>query len=171
MISFRGRLWATAAAAFPEARGRIPPLKTYVAAFYDEANSAASDRFTFWVRAAGVVVSLLMVVLLNINAVDVWNRMATAGPEMLDKVAATQKDGRDTPALKETLQKSDLLLPHSSSPGSFWREVTVRESLFLHLLGYLLAVAALSLGAPFWFEVLKSAIEMRSAFSKEAKKS
>ena len=50
-----------------------------------------------------------------------------------------------------------------------WGEFQKEKSPILHLLGWLLTAAALSLGAPFWFDLLKKFINLRGAGQKPAR--
>jgi len=159
-----------AASAFPEAEGKAPPLKTYVAAFHDEAQASASDSFTWKIRWVTVVVSVLLALVLRLDAVAVWDRAARAD------AAATANLVRDANALKDQIAKTSSTADTTTAIENIAREASVAAATGLlptpsdrepSPIGFLLAIAALSLGAPFWFEVLKSAIQMKSAFTKE----
>jgi hypothetical protein len=159
----RGRMWMLAASAFPEAEGQLPPLKTYVAAFHDKAQASASDAFTWRIRWVTVVVSAAMAATLGLDALAIWDRAAHADStaiaavveEALNAERAQPGAGVDAKKTAETIaakaaeRSSVLPEPWKTPPGP---------------LGALLAVAALSLGAPFWFEILKSGIQLKSAF-------
>lgn len=187
---FRGKMWMLAASAFPEAEGQAPPLKTYVAAFHDEAQASASDAFTLKIRWVTVFVAALLSFFLQLDAVAVWQRMAKTDSAQLSRLqaAATTIElnlAKAAPTsgpqvLATSAQVSEL----SKAADQITAAATALESagfdlkwlpdgtgwLFkekAHLFGFLLAVAALSLGAPFWFELLKSAIQMKSAFTRE----
>ena len=62
------------------------------------------------------------------------------------------------------------LMAISSPLGLGWEGVDVREmtfyELFSKLLGYILTALAISLGAPFWFDLLKKLVNIRSAGNK-----
>jgi hypothetical protein len=70
-----------------------------------------------------------------------------------------------TEAVQEELKSSLASSPFNLQPNWPWKLNWLKG--FKPLLGLLLAVASLSLGAPFWFEALKSAINLKSAFSKD----
>jgi hypothetical protein len=169
---FRGRMWMLAASAFPEAEGNVPPLKTYVAAFHDKAQASASDAFTWRIRWVTVAVSAVMVAILHLDAIAVWDRAAHA-------------DSSTIAALAQEAQKQELVKPGSAvateaAVETITKNVTERASVLpgprdwhpmgvTDVLGLLLAVAALCLGAPFWFELLKAGIQLRSAFYRDKK--
>ncbi len=188
VVPFRGRMWMLAASAFPEADGKVPPLKTYVAAFHDEAQASASDSFTWRIRWVTVAVSALLAFALQLDAIRVWQRMAKADPAQLQRIqqaATSLQTGVATNPTAGVQAESPTVDPRSDVAKAAGQIVGAVEALegagfelqgpslsFTWLtgtapIGFLLALAALSLGAPFWFEVLKSAIQMKSAFTKE----
>jgi hypothetical protein len=186
VIPFRGRMWMLATSAFPESEGKTPPLKTYVAAFHDEAAASASDRQTWWIRIATVVISLLLALFLQLDALQVWKNLAQADPAKIEElvkasqsIEASLKARTDNTAptaaifeaSPETVKKMKKAVdelqfsPFDLQPNWPWKLGWLNG--LSPFLGLLLAVAALSLGAPFWFEALKSAINLKSAFSKD----
>jgi hypothetical protein len=72
-----------------------------------------------------------------------------------------------------TLTLSDLNLTGLVSdnliqiPGGYddWRRQWAQTSAIRHLAGMLVAVALLSLGAPFWYSILKSLLQLRSTIA------
>jgi len=166
--TFRGRLWARATAAFPETEGKASALKTYVAAFHDEASNAASDAFKGKIRLITIALASALVLWIQVDAVATWNRMARATPEQtkrMEELATNLDQQLRDPALNagsknqaleafKTSIEAGLLLPSGNG---------------VNPLGLLLSIVALSLGAPFWFEALKSTVQLKSAFSKGPK--
>lgn len=182
---FRGRMWMLASAAFPEAEGKTPPLKTYVAAFHDEADSSASDSFTWRIRVVTFVISFVIAFLIQLDAVKIWQGMANADP---DRIAKLEKaalslapeptatgSGAPNSSANADRSRQDLIneigalkasnIDFQIRVGIVWLFKQNGQPLF----GFLLAVTALSLGAPFWFEILKSGIQLKSAFDKSDK--
>ena len=53
--------------------------------------------------------------------------------------------------------------------GECWKEFKDEHSPLVHFLGWLLTAAALSLGAPFWFDLLNKFINLRGAGQKPAR--
>jgi hypothetical protein len=250
-----GRLWRLATAAFPEAKGIANPVKTYVAAFHDEAAASAADTFTLKVRLITVAAALVVAVSFRLDAIDVWNRMAKVDPAKIDELGSAvsklsqtaptssaaagvvQKDEppaetpkkaskkpdaqspqdaatltptaeatqKEPPAetAKKVAKKPDGQPPSAAATGRSTDEARQNEALRAQIAevrrlatqvqqspvplelnlgrwpdyvdlacnpGFWLAVIALSFGAPFWFEALKSAIKMKSAFTQEERK-
>ncbi|MEN6526087.1 MAG: hypothetical protein ABFD65_06305 [Candidatus Polarisedimenticolia bacterium] len=199
---FRGRLWALATAAFPEGQGKADPIKTYVAAFHDEAQASASDHFTLAMRITSVAVAALVVVLFNLDALRIWNDLSKSDParieafaksvEALAPPAARGPDvsaesaaaGPATPTDAETSAAAEARAAATEAAknialaaqapiafcfcgerlysGEAKAPPPCPSSTFA---GCLLALLALSVGAPFWFEILKSGIDLKSAFS------
>lgn len=95
----------------------------------------------------------------------------------LQMIPACEKpDSRDTPACKYELNKAELESlglpigwssvddPHRKWPGSnLGGDGGWLDQLWWHSLGWLLTALAVSLGAPFWFDLLNKFIVIRSA--------
>ncbi len=110
---FRGKMWALATAAFPEAEGKAPPLKTYVAAFFDEAQATASDGFTLLMRATTVVVATVVTVLFGLDAVRIWNDFEKVpSAEVLSFARAVQDAGQKM--LAQSKQNKEETVPEKA---------------------------------------------------------
>jgi hypothetical protein len=176
---FRGRIWALATAAFPEAEGHADPLKTYVAAFDDEAAATASDAFTLAARWTTFTAALLVALAFRLDAVQIWTALMNAQPERLQTFTAAapailnsttiSTDAKDgfVKGLTELARAPIPLYFFDKQlfPGSAPSAAPGKFDPLAWLPGGLLAVIALSFGAPFWFEFLRSAINLRSALS------
>jgi len=193
VVPFRGKLWGLASAAFPEAEGRADPVKTYVAAFHDEAQASASDSFTYVIRFITVVIAVVVVFFFGLDAIDSWTRIARTDPARIDSFAqAVQglrpdaKAGATPPgnvdqevanvrAAMAVLAQGPICLcfmgkpltpppPGETAAGTPGAPPCPTPS----PQGFLLAVVALSFGAPFWFELLKWGINLKSSFTKDS---
>jgi len=196
---FRGRLWALATAAFPEGQGKADPIKTYVAAFHDEAQASASDHFTLAMRITSVAVAALVVVLFNLDALRIWNDLSKSDParieafaksvEALAPSAERTSAASAAPAPQGPAERADAAVAARAAAAEAAKEIALAaqapitfcfcgERLYSGeakappppcpsstFAGCLLALLALSVGAPFWFEILKSGIDLKSAFS------
>jgi hypothetical protein len=174
IVPHYGRLWLLATAAFPEGEGRANAVKTYIAAFFDESVASASDALTLRIRRYTAGVALVLALALQIDAISLWNRFAGMDPRAVDRFArsvnalnsaqaagSTQSPGSTDLAKKLQDQAKALsLAPLDLS----WDRATWGNP-WQHAFGIILAWMALALGAPFWFQILRSAIDMKSAFS------
>jgi hypothetical protein len=78
--------------------------------------------------------------------------------------ASVMKLGVEAKAIRETLEASGIrLIPDASHS---WLDV--KHLTQMHLLGVLAAAALLSLGAPFWFQTLKTAASLRPIVATKA---
>ncbi len=175
-IGYGGRLWALATAAFPEAGGNADPLKTYVAAFHDEAKASASDHFAFQMRVLSTVIAAAVVFAFHLDALRIWTDVSKADPARIEAFAqAVSKlepaGGPDLENLRVELKTARLspvafclcskpLEPAGATPPACPNPLSA---------GGLIALIALSMGAPFWFETLKSLINLRSGFDQKRK--
>ena len=200
---FRGRLWALATAAFPEGQGKADPIKTYVAAFHDEAQASASDHFTLAMRITSVAVAALVVVLFNLDALRIWNDLSKSDPARIEAFAksvealapsAERTSAASAPAPQAQSERADAAVAARAAAAEAAKEIALAAQAPITFCfcggrlysgepkaalppcpsstfaGCLLALLALSVGAPFWFEILKSGIDLKSAFSNKGGK-
>jgi hypothetical protein len=186
--SFRGKLWMLATTAFPEAEGKAPAVKTYVAAFHDEAQASAADSFTVWMRSFSIALAIVVAIFFRLDAIRTWNDLLKADPARIDAFAkaaipsaqpapGTAPGGPPPASQTESSISSQLALiakapiPICAVPWKLHPTEDEKSGCEApHLTGLVLSIVALSFGAPFWFEVLKSAINMKSSFTPDAKK-
>ncbi len=183
VVPFRGRMWALATAARPAEQGKADPVDTYVTAFHGEAQASASDDFTIAMRVTATAVAALVVVLFNLDALRLWSELSRTDPARVEALASSVQalapgdPGAGDAALEANLvaaaeavaaaARGPVQLRFLGRPLSTDGEMAVAQPwlTWAGLPGNLLALLALSFGAPFWFEVLKSAIGLKSAFS------
>jgi hypothetical protein len=163
-------------------------LKTNIAEWYDN----GMDRLNGWykkrIRQWLFMVGLIVAICFNVNTITVVNRLYS-DPQLRSAVAgAAEKYIAETKQLPTSptenidilTKKIDSLtgrlesfnLPigwHKTSltvqnifSKKTWGFIKEEFSLF-NLLGWLMTALALSYGAPFWFDALKKAVNMRSA--------
>jgi hypothetical protein len=82
----------------------------------------------------------------------------------------TQFTSLDIPTypLKDVCKDWKAVHESGTCPSSWWSLTTLGFWLNRHWLGFIITSAALSLGAPFWFDLLNKLVSMRSAGQKPA---
>ena len=80
-----------------------------------------------------------------------------------DNQAACEKVMAGIIADKRCQVKSGALEPTDAHPGAMVLAGAMPNALFNHLFGWLLSIAAVSLGAPFWFDTLSRFVNLRGA--------
>ena len=192
IVPFRGKLWGLASAAFPEAEGRADPVKTYVAAFHDEARASASDSFTTVIRFINVILATLVVFFFGLDAIDIYTRISRTDPARIDSFAQAVQRLEPAPAAGATsngkpdqeianvratmaaLEQGPICLCFMGRPltpplpGDAAAGRAAPPCPKPSPQGFILAVIGLSFGAPFWFEFLKWGINMKSSFTKDS---
>jgi hypothetical protein len=157
----------------------------------ERATTQAYDRFQRWfgsgqdraeqwfqihVRMVTIVAALVVSVFLQLDTVEIYDKLrhepklvealVKAAPGTLEQGAAVQgqldADAREKAFadLKEKIDSTGFeLLPH----GWFARWPTEKLWWFNHLFGLALSAGLLTLGAPFWFNLLKNLMNLRPA--------
>lgn len=163
-------------------------LNTRIAEWYDN----GMDRLNGWykkrIRGWLFIVGLIVAICFNVNSMRVVSRLYS-DPQMRTAVSqAAEKYIRETQQLPNApTENIDLLtkkidsltsrleplnLPIGWNKRSMtvqnifskktWNQLKDEASLF-NLLGWLMTALALSFGAPFWFDALKKAVNMRTS--------
>jgi hypothetical protein len=161
----------SAAAALTDTQRRLDAIRGELERTFDEAMDRASGWYKryvqWWLLAFAVVVAIG----LNVNSFTVAERLwkddalRAAVLEKADKAVAA--DGSATTAAtaqavaKNVDSVNELKLPigwdDANTGGAFWARLG----------GWIVTIAAIALGAPFWFDVLGKLARVRSAGNRE----
>ena len=156
----------------------LPTLRQNVEQWYND----SMDRVSGWYKRNAqfvlVLISLLLALFLNVDTIRMTARIYHDGPLRTAIVTATAVPiARDTAnpqndfqLLNARIDKLALPIGWNSSFSKLWDKVSLSSSAFwIKLLGLGLTVLALSLGAPFWFDLLNKFTNLRAAGPKPEK--
>ena len=174
-------------AALTEAQGNIDKLRMSVATWFDDSMERLGGAYKRKLQWISAVIGLVLAIAFNADSFKVgsalWNDPALRASvvEVATKEAqkALPKPG-EAGELKKNIQATqDTLrgLPigwRCATPAPGAPEATRWECIkknwddiaFLQFLGWLLTAAALTLGAPFWFDLLNKFVNLRGAGEK-----
>lgn len=153
-----------------EAGGEVGAFRHNVEKWFDD----TMERVSGWYRRRAQLIllglALTATVALNVNTIGIAQRLWTDAP-LRSAVAssataepATQSPGATSDALQR-LQADYRRLDASKLPLGWSKEVRP-NSWWVGIGGWLLTVLAVSLGAPFWFDVLSRASKLRATGDK-----
>lgn len=165
-----------------QAKGDLLEVKAGLETWFDEAMAAVQDTYTKWANRMVWIIGAVLVVGLNASAVnvaaDLWQQSVTRDAVI---AAAEQRvdsdgDGCEKDGLKGVSctvdQIGSLGLPvgwgsEQRPPGVGSDPATDLRAwagwVTTHLIGWLLTVLLISLGAPFWFDLLGRLVSLRAA--------
>jgi hypothetical protein len=155
-----------------EAEGNIKKLRENIEKWFDDAMQRVSGWYKRKTQLITLAVAFVVSVGLNVDTFTVANSLYRDPSVRASVVAAAQEAVKQDETAKETksadssLTKIDqidkelqkLRLPmgwHDQTPHTFWE-------FLIKFFGLLFTTFALSLGAPFWFDVLKKLTSLRS---------
>lgn len=165
--------------AMDDARGDMGRLRANVEAWFDSAMERVSGgykRYTqYWLFAIGLTIT----VALNVNTITIANHLArddAARAALAARAAAVAQDpayralmadttaaGRDARARMDDLASLDLPIGWDREPPATGTDARATLSFWMRrVLGLLLTAFAVTLGAPFWFDVLGKVARIRS---------
>jgi hypothetical protein len=161
------------------------PIVAKINAWFDSTIDRVAARFTALARICSIGISVVLVVIIQLDVFMLLNHLATddaaraAVVNQAMSLITTNPDDATRQAVNAALQGSgtltlsDLHLDGLVSdnliqiPGGFsdWWAQWSRTTALRHIAGMLVAMALLSLGGPFWYNVLKSLLQLRSAIA------
>jgi len=161
------------------ANNDVDKLRASIATWYDDSMERLSGAYKRQLKWITMLIGLAVAVAFNADSLKVattlWNdpeRRALV-VESATKVVqeGLPKSGQPT---GETLRplpigwNCDVAKPGAPTP-SVWKCATMEPPTTTQIAGWLLTAAALSLGAPFWFDLLSKFMNVRGAGAKPAR--
>jgi len=167
----------------------LDDFKNRIQGWYDD----VMDRATGWYKRSTqkiiVVVGLLIAIVFNADTIAIYERLES-DPESLQQIVemAEAYVGKNTPdqvtrvtptfdqQLDEVRRLINDEIGEARSPlGLGWSSFTWSDlspsGVVTKILGWIVTALAISLGAPFWFDLLKKLVNIRNSGNKPAPKS
>ncbi len=171
-----------------DADGKLEDFKKNVETWYD----SVMDRATGWYKRTAkkilIYVGLAMALILNADTLAIYERLES-DPESLAQVVQMAEEfaaaNDSTSLVKENMNFEDASaefnyliennLNSIKSPlGLGWKNVDFDKlsvyDWITKVVGWLITALAISLGAPFWFDILKKIVSIRSSGSTTTEK-
>jgi hypothetical protein len=164
-----------------EAKGSIEAFHTSVGQWFDDTMDRVTEWYRNWAKSLITIMAAVLVVALNADTIMItrllWNDPAARAAlvAVADSIT-TEADSLDSEEVRQVilatldtgLENIDLPLGWQDNPEDadnlqgFPRTV---EGVLLKLVGFILTIAAISFGAPFWFDLLKMVLNLRRSSS------
>ena len=144
------------------AGGDLERFRLHLETAYDDAMARASGWYKRKVQTVVIVLAALATLSLNVDSAQIAERMWADAPLRSAVVAqASAAQGSSPKSAADAVdQVRQLHLPigwsGGNAPSGFWSAVD-------NIPGWLITVGALSLGAPFWFDLLSRVSRLRGA--------
>lgn len=164
----------------------IEAFKGRVRTWYDDVMDRASGWYKRSVQKILVGMGFFIAIVFNADTLAIYERLESdpATLQMVVGMAEDYVDGRQdqqiaaprmSPEFDESMAKLESLIQNQietvSSPlGLGWKNVDWEEvgwyDVLIKLLGWTVTALAVSLGAPFWFDLLRKLVSIRSSGNK-----
>jgi hypothetical protein len=164
-----------------DAQGERDRFRESIEHWFDDAMDRVSGWYKRYVQKIILVISVVLVVALNVDTVniaqDLWRVpteraavVAAAGTQVAAGSGATRTPDQQVRGIEALGLPIGWAPPHKAKAVSTDpRHLPLGASSYLiKLLGMLLSVLALSLGAPFWFDALSKLGSLRQSGPKPA---
>jgi hypothetical protein len=152
-------------AIYNEAEGELVAFRRGAERWYDDAMDRVSGWYKRHIQAVIWIIAVLVAVLLNVDTVQIattlWKDPTTRAAVVAraDKAVA---QGQSSVKVSQTVNTIGLPLGWKLDLGTGQQDIPNQGRLILSkLVGLLLTAAALSLGAPFWFDLLSRFVRVR----------
>jgi hypothetical protein len=149
----------------------VDAFRERIAGWFDDAMDRAAGVYKRNLQTLSLVIALLLVVLLNADTIAVTEQLWSDSALRLSIAHAAEmtvsEAGAEQPALDRVSWQELATLPigwdfePGPADGGGWF-----GTLLLKVVGLLLTALAVSLGAPFWFDVLSRFVRLRSSGGK-----
>ncbi|MEZ4990588.1 MAG: hypothetical protein R2824_09255 [Saprospiraceae bacterium] len=166
-----------------DADGKIEVFKDKIGHWYDSVMDRASGYYKRSTQKILIGVGIVMAITLNADTLALY-RSLESNPEELDKlvaaaeVVAQKEDVNDLvksdlefeQALEQLKDMKGQVDEFSSPLGMGWQNIDLATmgtyDWLVKVLGWIITSIAISLGAPFWFDLLKKIVNLRSSGEK-----
>lgn len=164
-----GRVRETLDVLWREARGDVDRFRQGIEGWFDDAMERVSGWYRRMAQAILLCLGVLLAVGLNVNAVTLTQRL-WADPSLRAAIVAQAQPPASPPAsatptsVTESLQsiQSELKTINGLSLPIGWAKSTRPTNWWGALVGWLFTALAVSMGAPFWFDLLGRVARLRS---------
>lgn len=167
-----------------ESEGKIEQFKANVETWYNNIMDRASGWYKRYTQRILVLVGFLIAITFNADTIAIYGRLEK-DPEALKQIvdmAYTFAGNNEQPAIIERDPDFELALKNvqelinqelasvKTPLGLGWTNVKLSEispmDWLIKILGWTVTALSVSLGAPFWFDLLRSFVSLRSSGNK-----
>ncbi len=169
-----------------EAQGDIEKFKQLSQDWFDETMERVSGWYNKWIKVITLCVGFIVALAFGLDSIDISKKLSSDKSTRLELVKAASSYSQSLQANTsldslETVDKIEKLSERMSNlldetekhsalfgEGGIEKLKTLKQwDLFQYLLGCLLTAIALSIGSPFWFDLLNKLIKLRGAGGQE----
>ncbi len=169
---------------FDEAEQDVNLFKVRVEKWFDDGMVRVTGWYKREAHTWSLIIAAFVAISLNASTIniaeDLWlngtQRATLAGlaAKVVDDSEFKFTGEKQTDAAAENTQKALKMIKKNASLPLGWQNIQISKwnptEWVSHLLGWLITAFALSLGAPFWFEILKKNANLRTAGANPAEK-
>ena len=156
----QGRTREALQTAATRAGGSLEDFRAYVEHGFDDAMERASGWYKRKVQTSLAVIAAVLTLGLNIDTAHVAGRLWTDGPLRSAVVARASHGGQPSDAASAVADVHELGLPIGWNAGNRPSDI---GGAIDEIPGWLITIAALNLGAPFWFDLLSRLARLRGS--------
>lgn len=144
-----------------EAGNDLSKLRSEIERWYDEAMDRVAGLYKRWTQWVGALVGLAVAALVNIDTIGIVGALRKEPAMRAELARLGDQLARDDITAAKYGEVFDALVARGMPLG--WPEGVTWPGVVSGIPGWILTAFALSLGAAFWFDVLKRLVNVRSS--------
>ena len=154
-------------------RQEVQQFQQNVEGWFNDAMDRVGGWYKRWTQAWQLALAIILVLLLNADTVMLTKRFSTDKDLRAAVLAQAEKASKDINQISTDIGAYSLPLGWSNDPNDSrrfpwvpWKSITwlhFINVMFMKLIGLIISIGAVSLGAPFWFDMLSKFINIRGA--------
>jgi hypothetical protein len=152
-------------AIYKDADGELQAFRRGAEQWYDDAMDRVSGWYKRHIQFVLWIIAILVVLFLNVDTVRIATTLwkdPTTRAAVVARADKAVKQGRGSVDVSKTVRSIELPLGWKLKFGEGQQDIPDHtSSVIAKLIGLLLTAAALSLGAPFWFDLLSKFVRVR----------
>jgi hypothetical protein len=163
MVNLPEPLQRTLTNLLDEAQHDVERLKTQIEIWFNNGMDRASGwykRKTQWIQ---FFLGLSLVILLNIDSVHIGRTLFAVNSPLRASLVESAKSFVAQPGGTNRPMKDVVEAISTASLPIGWSELPRRDQWLTMILGWLITAFAVSLGAPFWFDLLNKFVNIRAS--------
>jgi hypothetical protein len=158
--------------------GTVPDLaaaRLNIERWFDDTMDRVSGFFKRQVQLITIAIAVFVTAVLNVDSIMIGEQLfhdsalraaLVAAATQTTSAASPSTDATQRASLEKQVAQAPLPIGWSSAPATPQSVPQTPTGWLIKVIGLLLSAAAISLGAPFWFDTLKRFVNIRSAGDK-----
>jgi hypothetical protein len=160
-----------------EANGNMDKLKSLLGNWFDETMDRVMGWYKRRIQVITFFIGLIIAFAMNVDTIEIAKKLTNESNTRIEMVKmatdfANERNVNDSTSIlvndevkqiMHDIKQQESIISISNRPSN-----PLSKAFWLYVLGCLITTIALSLGAPFWFDILNKLVKLRGSGKQEA---